>query len=92
MPDARLLKLAAVAKSAALVPKQVRFVDIAGIIAGASDGAGLGNKVRACPHHSAPCTPARCGRGYGVLLCVVRVSLQFLSHIRNVEVIVHLVR
>lgn len=42
VPDPRMKVLASVAKSAALVPKQLKFVDIAGLIRGASQGSGLG--------------------------------------------------
>jgi GTP-binding protein YchF len=44
VPDARLEKLAEVVKSDKIVPAVVEFVDIAGLVKGASDGAGLGNK------------------------------------------------
>ncbi len=42
VPDPRLKILASMAKSVAVVPKQLRFVDIAGLIRGASEGNGLG--------------------------------------------------
>src|SRR5208337_3221510 len=60
VPDARLDTLAAIGKSAKIVPTALEFVDIAGLVAGASKGEGLGN--------------------------------QFLSHIREVDAIVHVVR
>ena len=44
VPDPRLEKLALLAKSAKLVPTQITFVDIAGLIRGASKGEGLGNQ------------------------------------------------
>ncbi len=44
VPDDRLAKLAEVFGSAKLLPATVEFVDIAGIVAGASQGEGLGNK------------------------------------------------
>jgi ribosome-binding ATPase len=44
VPDARLDKLAALAKSAKTVPTQLEFVDIAGLVRGASKGEGLGNQ------------------------------------------------
>jgi GTP-binding protein YchF len=47
LPDPRLDKLAAMFKSAKIVPAVVSFVDIAGIVKGASEGAGLGNKFLA---------------------------------------------
>lgn len=60
VPDVRLERLAALAASAKVVPTTIEFVDIAGLVAGASKGEGLGN--------------------------------QFLSHIREVDAIVHVVR
>jgi len=60
VPDARLAQLAQIAKSEKIVPTTVEFVDIAGLVAGASQGEGLGN--------------------------------QFLSHIREVDAIAHVVR
>jgi GTP-binding protein YchF len=44
VPDDRLAKLARVFSSEKLLPAVVSFVDIAGIVKGASEGAGLGNK------------------------------------------------
>jgi GTP-binding protein YchF len=60
VPDDRLDKLAKVAGSAKIIPNQIEFVDIAGLVKGASKGEGLGNK--------------------------------FLSHIREVDVIVYVLR
>lgn len=60
VPDARLQKLADVSKSQKIVPTVIEFVDIAGLVKGASKGEGLGNK--------------------------------FLSHIREVDAIVQVVR
>jgi hypothetical protein len=60
LPDERLAKLAAIAKPERIVPAIVEFVDIAGLVAGASQGEGLGN--------------------------------QFLSHIRETDAIVNVVR
>lgn len=60
VPDERLGKLAEIVKTSVLKPATVEFVDIAGLIKGASQGEGLGNK--------------------------------FLSHIREVDAIVHVVR
>ncbi len=60
IPDQRLQKLAEIYKTDKIVPATVTFVDIAGLVAGASQGEGLGN--------------------------------QFLSHIRQVNAIVHVVR
>ena len=60
VPDARLPQLARVSNSKKVVPAAVEFVDIAGLVKGASEGEGLGNK--------------------------------FLSHIREADAIVHVVR
>lgn len=67
VPDQRLVKLAEVTKEELkmvslppIIPATVKFVDIAGIVKGAAEGEGLGNK--------------------------------FLSHIREVDVICHVVR
>ena len=47
LPDARLARLAAIVKPERVVPAIVEFVDIAGLVAGASTGEGLGNKFLA---------------------------------------------
>jgi ribosome-binding ATPase len=47
VPDARLATLAALAKSAIIVPTRLNFVDIAGLVRGASKGEGLGNQFLA---------------------------------------------
>lgn len=60
LPDERLEKLAKIVKTEKIVPAAFEFVDIAGLVRGASKGEGLGN--------------------------------QFLSHIREVDAIVHVVR
>ncbi|ACO04457.1 MAG TPA: redox-regulated ATPase YchF [Persephonella sp.] len=60
LPDARLEKLAQIERSKRIVPATIEFVDIAGLVKGASKGEGLGN--------------------------------QFLSNIRNVSAIAHVVR
>ncbi len=44
VPDPRLAELAAIAKSAQIIPTRLTFVDIAGLVKGASRGEGLGNK------------------------------------------------
>ncbi len=44
IPDPRLNKLAAIYKTVKIVPATVTFVDIAGLVAGASQGEGLGNQ------------------------------------------------
>jgi len=60
LPDPRLAQLAAIVEPERIVPAIVEFVDIAGLVAGASKGEGLGN--------------------------------QFLSHIRETDAIVNVVR
>ena len=60
VPDERLQQLAGVVKVRTLIPTAFEFVDIAGLVKGASQGEGLGNK--------------------------------FLSHIREVDALVHVVR
>src|SRR4051812_3491352 len=60
VPDERLQKLTEFSNSQKTVPAAVEFVDIAGLVKGASEGEGLGN--------------------------------QFLSHIREVDAIAHVVR
>lgn len=60
VPDPRLARLAALMQSEKVVPAAVEFVDIAGLVKGASEGEGLGN--------------------------------QFLSHIREVDAILQMVR
>lgn len=60
VPDERLEKLAEMSKSKKVIPAVVEFVDIAGLVKGASEGEGLGNK--------------------------------FLSHIREVDAIIEVVR
>jgi ribosome-binding ATPase len=60
LPDPRLQALAAIVKPERILPAVVEFVDIAGLVAGASKGEGLGN--------------------------------QFLSHIRETDAIVNVVR
>ncbi|MBA2306946.1 redox-regulated ATPase YchF [Candidatus Dependentiae bacterium] len=60
VPDPRVLKLQQAYKSQKLIPSTVQFVDIAGLVKGASSGEGLGN--------------------------------QFLSHIREVDLILHVLR
>lgn len=47
VPDARLQKLATLYGSTKIIPATVTFVDIAGLVAGASQGEGLGNKFLA---------------------------------------------
>ncbi|HMO09692.1 MAG TPA: redox-regulated ATPase YchF [Paracoccaceae bacterium] len=47
VPDARLEKLAAIAQSKQVIPARMTFVDIAGLVRGASKGEGLGNQFLA---------------------------------------------
>ena len=47
VPDARLDKLALIGKSAEIIPTRITFVDIAGLVRGASKGEGLGNQFLA---------------------------------------------
>src|SRR5476651_1510266 len=47
VPDFRLNKLAAIVKPERILPTTMEFVDIAGLVAGASKGEGLGNKFLA---------------------------------------------
>jgi GTP-binding protein YchF len=47
IPDSRLDRLATIAKSAQIVPARMTFVDIAGLVKGASKGEGLGNQFLA---------------------------------------------
>ena len=47
VPDPRLAQLAAIAHPEKVVPATVEFVDIAGLVAGASHGEGLGNQFLA---------------------------------------------
>ena len=47
VPDARLDRLGELARSAKVVPTAIEFVDIAGLVAGAAEGEGLGNQFLA---------------------------------------------
>ena len=47
VPDPRLGKIASIASSAEVIPTQLEFVDIAGLVRGASKGEGLGNQFLA---------------------------------------------
>jgi ribosome-binding ATPase len=47
LPDSRLDRLAAIAKSKQIIPTRMTFVDIAGLVKGASKGEGLGNQFLA---------------------------------------------
>ncbi len=47
VPDPRLDKIAAIATSKEIIPTTIKFIDIAGIVKGAAEGEGLGNKFLA---------------------------------------------
>src|SRR6476620_5250192 len=47
VPDPRLQKIASIAKSKEIIPTRISFVDIAGLVRGASKGEGLGNQFLA---------------------------------------------
>jgi len=47
VPDARISRIAEIAKSAEIIPTRLSFVDIAGLVKGASKGEGLGNQFLA---------------------------------------------
>ena len=67
VPDPRLGKLAEIAKSAKVVPTRIGFVDIAGLVRGASKGEGLGNQFLAAIRESdAILHVLRCFEGGGV--------------------------
>ena len=67
VPDARLDAIAALAKSARIVPTQLEFVDIAGLVRGASKGEGLGNQFLAHIREvDAICHVLRCFEGSDV--------------------------
>ncbi len=59
VPDERLDKLAAIAKSTQIIPTRLTFVDIAGLVRGASKGEGLGNQFLATSARSTP-SPTCC--------------------------------
>src|SRR5258705_5555556 len=56
VPDERLDKLSRIGKSAATIPTRLTFVDIAGLVRGASKGEGLRHKVLAPPPVGDPFT------------------------------------
>ena len=60
VPDKRLQSISSIFNPKSIIPSTIEFVDIAGLVRGASQGEGLGN--------------------------------QFLSHIRDVDAIIHVVR
>ncbi len=67
VPDPRLDRLATIAKSARIVPTRISFVDIAGLVRGASKGEGLGNQFLANIRESdAILHVLRCFEGGGV--------------------------
>ena len=54
VPDPRLDALAALAKSQNIIPTHLEFVDIAGLVRGASKGEGLGNQFLGCLLYTSP--------------------------------------
>jgi ribosome-binding ATPase YchF (GTP1/OBG family) len=49
VPDPRLQQLAAIVQPKKVIPTTMEFVDIAGLVAGASKGEGLGNQLKILP-------------------------------------------
>jgi len=84
VPDARLDRLAALASSARVVPTSMRFVDIAGLVEGASKGEGLGNQFLAHIREvDAVCHVVRCFEDPDVIH--VRGGIDPLGDIEIVE-------
>lgn len=86
MPDPRLDALAAIVKPERIVPAVVEFVDIAGLVAGASQGEGLGNKflahIREC---DAIAHVVRCFEDENIVHVAGRVSPRADVEIINTE-------
>jgi 50S ribosome-binding GTPase len=82
VPDERLKVLAGISKTNKLVPAVVEYVDIAGLVKGASEGDGLGNQflanIRECDSlvqaRPARCPPWRCMRLVGNVRGVTRAA------------------
>jgi hypothetical protein len=88
VPDPRLAVLAGIFQSARVVPATVTFVDIAGIVRGASEGAGLGNKFLAHIRESdAICQVIRAFRDPDVVHVDGRVSPRDDIEVINLELI-----
>lgn len=88
LPDPRLAKLAELFGSERILPAQVTFVDIAGLVKGASEGAGLGNKflahIREC---NAICQVVRVFSGDDITHVTGRVDPQSDIGIIDTELI-----
>jgi GTP-binding protein YchF len=75
VPDARLAALAAVAKPEKVIPATTEFVDIAGLVAGASKGEGLGNQFLATIRETdAIAHVVRCFEGSNVVHVTGRID------------------
>ena len=86
VPDPRLDEVAALAKSARVVPSAMEFVDIAGLVAGASRGEGLGNQFLAHIRETdAVAHVVRCFEDDNVVHVAGRVSPQDDIEVINTE-------
>ena len=56
VPDKRLFQLKKIVNPEKIIPATVEFVDIAGLVSGASKGEGLGNKFRSYKRNSSYCS------------------------------------
>lgn len=86
VPDPRLDKLAAIVKPERILPTTMEFVDIAGLVAGASKGEGLGNKFLANIRETdAIAHVVRCFENPNVVHVVGRVSPKDDIEVINTE-------